>query len=287
LIQIDRDNPMFTRIHHVSIAVRSLEQALAIYRDVLGLPEAARATVVDQGVRAVLLAMPDAELELLEPADPSGGVARFLERRGEGLHHLCLETPDVAAALAHAKRLALPMIDQSSRPGLAGMIAFLHPKASNGILVEFAQPPAPPEYPEPAGAGIQALGLRNVYAVVKDLSEAAITQARNFHAKLGSVQENVQFGAKQIEISIGNSQITLLSPTDGRSPAGCFLADRGEGLFGVCLRVMDLEAALLYLECAGISTEVDRQDASPPLARLDLTRTHGVNLFLCPDTPRR
>ncbi len=276
---------MFTRIHHISIAVRSLEQALPFYRDVLGLPEKARARVVDQGVRAALLPMQDGEIELLEPADPAGGVARFLERRGEGLHHLCLETPDVTAALAHVKAVNLPLIDLSPRPGLAGMIAFLHPKASHGILVELAQPLAFPAHPEPPGAGIQALGLGSVYAVVKDLADAATTHARNFHGSVGSVQDNPLFGAEQVVISIGSSQITLLSPTDGKSPVGCFLADRGEGLFGVCLRVVDLEAALLHLEMTGIPIEVHRQNPASALARLDPTQANGANLFLCADTP--
>ena len=272
---------MFTRIHHVSIVVRSLEKALPFYRDVLGLSEIRRATVADQGVHAVLLSTLDGEMELLEPADPGGGVARFLERKGEGLHHLCLETPDVVAAVTHMKGIGAPLIDQSSRLGLAGMIAFLHPKASHGILVELAQPLSPLAHPAPVGGGIQALGLCSVYAAVQDLADAAATHARNFHANVGPVRENVPLGANQVAISIGSSQIILLSPADGRSPVGCFLTDRGEGLFGVCLRVLDLEAALLYLEGVDISTEVHRKDTAMPLARLDPSRTHGVNLFLC------
>ena len=276
---------MFTRIHHISIAVRSLEQALPFYRDALGLRERTRAAVPDQGVRAALLSMRDSEVELLEPADPNGGVARYLERRGEGLHHLCLETQDVTAALAHVKAVDLPLIDQSSRPGLAGMIAFLHPKASHGILIEFAQLLAPPAYAEPPGAGIRVQGLGTVYAAVKDLEAAATSHARNFHGCLGPVQDNLLFGAKQVVVSIGRSQITLLSPVDRKSPVGCFLDDRGEGLFGVCLRVMDLETALLHLEATGIFTEVDRRNTTTRLARLDPGRTNGVNLFLCADAP--
>ena len=276
---------MFTRIHHISIAVRSLEQALPFYRDVLGIPEGARATIADQGVTAALLPMQDGEIELLEPVDPAGGVARFLERRGEGLHHLCLETLDVTAALAHVKASNLPLIDQSSRPGLAGMIAFLHPKASHGILVEFAQPLASPVHPERPGAGIQAVGLGTVYAVVKNLAEVATTYARNFHGRAGTIQDIPLFGAKQVTVSVGSSRITLLSPADGKSPVGCFLAERGEGLFGVCLRVMDLETAFLHLETKGISIELHGQNTAMPLARLDPSRTNGVNLFLAADTP--
>jgi methylmalonyl-CoA/ethylmalonyl-CoA epimerase len=274
---------MFTRVHHISIAVRSLEAALPFYRDVLGLPVAEEATLADQGVRVALLSMQDGEIELLEPADPAGGVARFLERRGEGLHHLCLETPDVAAALAHVKAVDLPPIDQSSRPGLAGMIAFLHPKASHGVLVELAQPLTPPAHPHPPGAGIQALRLGAVYVVVKDVPVAAATYARNFHGAAGAVEDHPHFGARQVMISIGSSQIALLSPADRASLVGRFLADRGEGLFGVCLRVMDLEAALRHLETTGIPTEIHRGNAATPLARLDPTQASGVNLFLCAD----
>jgi methylmalonyl-CoA/ethylmalonyl-CoA epimerase len=274
---------MFTRIQHVSIAVRSLEQAVPFYRDVLGLPTGSRATIADQGVRAVLLRVGDGEIELLEPTDPAGGVARFLERRGEGLHHLCFETPDVSAALAHAKAAGLPLIDQSPRPGLAGMIAFLHPKASRGVLVELAQPLTQPTHAESGMAGIPAVGIATVYAVVSVLAAAADSYARNFHTTVTAIRDHPHFWAKQAAVSIGSSRITLLSSTDRVSPVGCFLADRGEGLFGVCLRVTDLDTALRHLETADIPTEVHRKDASGPLVRIDPAQANGVNLFLCAD----
>lgn len=276
---------MFTRILHVSIAVRSLEQALPFYQDILGLPVAEEATVADQGVRAVLLPMQDGEIELLQPADPAGGVARFLERRGEGLHHLCLETPDVAAVLERAKAANLALIDHSPRPGLAGMIAFLHPKASHGVLVELAQPLLPADHPHPPARGIRARGLAAVYVVVKDLTAAAAAYTRNFRGHAGEVQDDPHFGARQVVVSIGESRIMLLSPADRASPVGCFLTERGEGLFGVCLQVTDLEAALRHLEAVGIPTEVHRRNAATLLARLDPTRANGVNLFLCADAP--
>lgn len=276
---------MFSRIHHLSIVVHSLEQALPFYRDVLGLPAGSRATVADQGVHAVLLPLREGEIELLEPMDPAGGVARFLERRGEGLHHVCLETPDVAAALAHAKAAGLPLIDQSPRPGLAGMIAFLHPKASHGVLVEFAQPLTPSAHPEPAGGGIQATGVGTVYIVVNDLAAAVATFARNFRGNPGAVQESLRFGARQVDVSIGTGRITLVSPADRASPVGCFLAERGEGFFAVCLRVADIDAALRHLEATGIRSEVHRRGATRPLARLDPAQTNSVNFFLCVDAP--
>jgi len=271
---------MFTRVHHVAIVVRAMEQALSVYRDVLGLPVGKRATVADQGVHAALLPMSDGEIELLEPADPAGGVARYLEKRGEGFHHLCFETPDVAAALARARAADLPLIDHVPRPGLAGMIAFLHPKANHGVLVEMAQPLEPPAHPEPATNGIRATGVCTVYLAVKDLPASAETYARNFQGKVGERQDEARFGAKKIEIAIGASRLTLLGSADPRSPVGCFLADRGEGLFGVCLRVKDLWGALRHLGGKDIPTDVGGRETATPLARLDPSRVHGVNLFL-------
>ncbi len=273
---------MFTRIHHVAIVVRDMEQALRVYRDVLGIPVGKRATVADQGVHAALLPMQDGEIELLEPADLAGGVARFLERRGEGYHHLCFETPDVATALGRAKAADLPLIDHAPRPGLAGLIAFLHPKANHGVLVEMAQPLEPPAHPESPSGGIRASGFCTVYLAVKDLPAATETYAQNFQGKAGEMQDEARFGAKKVEIVIGTSHLTLLGFADPRSPVGCFLADRGEGLFGVCLRVKDFWGALRHLGREDIPTDVDGRESLTPLARLDPSRVHGANLFLCP-----
>jgi len=131
---------MLKKIHHVGIVVRSLEEAYRFYRDTLGLPVHKEATVEDQGVRAALLTIGNSEIELLEPINESGGVAKFLEKRGEGLHHICFETDDIAAELEQTKQKGIAVIDQKPRVGLAGMICFLHPKANHGVLIEYAQP---------------------------------------------------------------------------------------------------------------------------------------------------
>jgi methylmalonyl-CoA/ethylmalonyl-CoA epimerase len=131
---------MIEKIHHIGIAVHSLDEALKFYRDTLGLPVQASATVEDQGVKAALLTIGQSEIELLEPLSPESGVGKFLERRGEGLHHICFQTDDVAAELEGLKAKDVQLIDQEPRRGLAGMICFLHPKASRGTLVELATP---------------------------------------------------------------------------------------------------------------------------------------------------
>lgn len=131
---------MLKKIHHVGIVVRSLDEAYRFYRDTLGLHVHKEARVEDQGVRAALLTIGNSEIELLEPINNNGGVAKFLEKRGEGLHHICFETDDVDAELAATKEKGIPLIDQQPRVGLAGMICFLHPKANHGVLIEYAQP---------------------------------------------------------------------------------------------------------------------------------------------------
>jgi methylmalonyl-CoA/ethylmalonyl-CoA epimerase len=131
---------MLTKIHHVGIVVRSIDVAYAFYRDTLSLSVHKEDIIQNQGVKAALLTIGASEIELLEPIDPSTGVARFLERKGEGLHHLCFETDDVARELDAARAKGVTLIDQHPRRGLAGMICFLHPKASHGVLIEYAQP---------------------------------------------------------------------------------------------------------------------------------------------------
>ena len=131
---------MLTRIHHVGVVVPSLEEGLKFWRDTLGMRLTKSATIEEQGVRAALLEVGGSEVELLEPLSPEGGVGKFLARRGGGLHHVCFETDDVAKELDAARARDIQLLDQKPRHGLAGMICFLHPKATRGVLVEYAQP---------------------------------------------------------------------------------------------------------------------------------------------------
>jgi methylmalonyl-CoA/ethylmalonyl-CoA epimerase len=131
---------MLKKIHHVGIVVRSIDAAYAFYRNTLSLPVYKEDILQDPGVKAALLTIGQSEIELLEPLSADTGVARFLERRGEGLHHLCFETDDIARELDMARAKGLALLDQQPRRGLAGLICFLHPRASHGVLIEYVQP---------------------------------------------------------------------------------------------------------------------------------------------------
>lgn len=131
---------MLKRIHHVGVVLPSLEAGLRFWRDTLGLHFTKSATIEEQGVRAALLKVGESEIELLEPLNADNAVGKFLKRRGGGLHHVCFETDDVERELDAARAKNIQLIDQKPRHGLAGMICFLHPNATRGVLVEYAQP---------------------------------------------------------------------------------------------------------------------------------------------------
>ncbi|MDB5108730.1 MAG: methylmalonyl-CoA epimerase [Candidatus Binatus sp.] len=131
---------MLSRIHHVGVVVADLEQGLKFWRDALGLHFTKAATIEEQGVKAALLKVGESEIELLEPLSPDNAVGKFLARRGGGLHHVCFETDNIELELEGARAKNIQLIDQKPRHGLAGMICFLHPKATRGVLVEYAQP---------------------------------------------------------------------------------------------------------------------------------------------------
>ncbi len=131
---------MIKKVHHVGVVVRDIDRSLAFYRDTLGLPVHKLETIDDQGVRAALLALGDSEIELLQPVVADNGVARYLERRGEGLHHVCFEVDSIESEVEALKSRQVELIDQEPRIGLAGRICFLHPNAMDGTLVELCQP---------------------------------------------------------------------------------------------------------------------------------------------------
>jgi methylmalonyl-CoA epimerase len=139
---------MKATIDHVGIAVADLDEALAFYRDALGLEIEAPEDVASQKVRAHFIPLGNpaeqtgASLELLEATDPSSPIAKYLEKRGPGLHHITLRVDDIAAALSRLKAHGVRLIDEAPRPGADGsLVAFIHPSSAHGVLVELTERP--------------------------------------------------------------------------------------------------------------------------------------------------
>jgi len=127
------------RIDHIAIVVESLDAALTVYRDVLGMTLSHVEIIREQDVKIGFLPGGDSEIELLEPLTPDSGIGRYLARRGEGLHHICLEVDDIAAILAGLKARGVQLIDETPKRGAHGKIAFIHPKSAHGVLVELIE----------------------------------------------------------------------------------------------------------------------------------------------------
>ncbi len=130
--------PRGTRIAHIGLAVSSLEAILPFYRDVLGMPEVP--LNAEDGARIVGLAAGDALVELLQPQQSESPIAKFLAKRGPGIHHVCFAVDDLEATLARCRDAGYQLIDEVPRRGAEGKrIAFLHPKSTHGVLVELTE----------------------------------------------------------------------------------------------------------------------------------------------------
>jgi methylmalonyl-CoA/ethylmalonyl-CoA epimerase len=129
-----------TIIDHIGIAVNSIDESLKLWEGVLGVKCAGIETVEDQKVRTAFLPLNESEVELLEATSPDSPIAKFIEKKGEGIHHLAIRVDNLEKALAELKERGVRLIDEHPRKGAGGaMIAFIHPKATGGILLELSE----------------------------------------------------------------------------------------------------------------------------------------------------
>ena len=129
-----------THIEHIGIAVKNLEKSIEFYEDVLGLKCYRIEKVEDQKVRTAFFKMGDTKIELLESTEPNGPVGKFIAKRGEGIHHIAFATDNLDKTLTELKTKNIALIDEKPRSGAEGLnIAFLHPKAANGVLIEMCE----------------------------------------------------------------------------------------------------------------------------------------------------
>ncbi len=247
---------MMRRIHHVGIVVTRLAEAYRFYRETLGLPLLTEAVIPDQGVRAALLACGDTEIELLEPLAAAGSVGRFLAKRGEGLHHLCFDTPDINAALTMLKEKHVELIDRAPRPGLAGQIAFLHPKACCGVLVELAMPTESPEH-----AGASPVRLKRLVIGARDVKETTET----FQSLFG-FPEVAMNGGPRTMLAVGRGALLIVPAEE---------VGGTEGMVALSLVAEDFAALMAAFDRAG--TQCLRGTGE---VTLEPHASHGVHLHI-------
>ncbi|MGC9357062.1 MAG: methylmalonyl-CoA epimerase [Anaerolineae bacterium] len=129
------------QIHHIAIAVKDLDEALAFYRDALGVEVGERREVPTEGVEIAFLPMGEAELELLQPLDPGNNIGRYLEKRGEGIHHVCVLVEDIEGAVERLEAAGGRMATEIREHPEGTRYAFVHPKSARGVLLELYQKP--------------------------------------------------------------------------------------------------------------------------------------------------
>jgi len=134
------------KVHHVAIVVRSIDASLVLWRDLLGLDLEAVMDIPTDHVRIAFLGVGESKVELVEPTDDTTGVARFLESKGEGFHHVCFEVDNLAEALIRLELDGLELIDTAPRRGAEGPVAFIHPRSCQGVLVELIEAPGGPAW---------------------------------------------------------------------------------------------------------------------------------------------
>lgn len=128
------------KLDHIGIAIEGLDEALAVWRDALGLVVEHTEDVAEQGVRVTMLPVGESQIELLQPLTQNSPVRKFLEKRGPGIHHIAVRVPDIEAALAQLKEKGTRLIDEKPRVGARGcLVAFVHPSSANGVLLELVQ----------------------------------------------------------------------------------------------------------------------------------------------------
>lgn len=266
------------KLDHLGIAVNSLGPALDRYHNLLGFQDVHIEVVPPQGVRIAMLPVPGgAEIELLEPTDPKGAVARFLERRGEGIHHICLGVADIAAELSRLKARQVPLVDEEARPVRGSLVAFLHPRACHGVLVELIQKTGqePSQgIPPPTIAGLAHVGI-----VVKELSPALHT----FQQLLDQSEDSPVRSTPTLRlgfVGLGNSALELLEPLDPNDERAHFLAEMGEGIHHFALTVTDLHQRLAALHQAGIVPLRVIPPENPRVVFVPPGPLHGVTVEL-------
>lgn len=131
---------MFEKVHHIGIAVKELEESIEVFEKLLGSTVIEREEVEHQNVRLAMLGVGENKIELLEATNPDSPIAKFIDKKGPGIHHICFEVEDIVKELERLREHGFELIDQKPRRGADGcLVAFIHPKSTNGVLFELSQ----------------------------------------------------------------------------------------------------------------------------------------------------
>jgi methylmalonyl-CoA epimerase len=221
------------RIDHIGVAVRNLDDAARKFKDLLGLDVVEKENVEDQGLIAALIPTADARFELLNPTSPESVVGRFIERRGEGVHHICFEVDDIAAEIASLKGREVQLVQGAPRKGFVGQVEFIHPRAAGGVLAEIAQVTLKP-------AVSTQTRLHHITVASNDPAETANAWKKALGmADAAGNKARATDGAQGLWLEVpgtgGKTLTEMVKPSGAEGVLASFLKDKGNGVFSIAL----------------------------------------------------
>ena len=265
---------MITGLHHVAVVLPDADLALKFFRDLMGLTVTADQVVEEQGVRGVLLACGENEIELLQPTRADTGVSRFLDSRGPTLHHFCFSTDDIRGELALIEALGLEIIDKTPRVGLAGEVAFIHPRSMHGVLVELAQPPAGAHASTAKGFDHLAVRVSDLQAAAKRWNDVVGLPLVN---TIGPSDTGTLIG----QMPTGQCMVELIAPATPEAALAKQIAENGEGAASmVAIEVQDIAAEVARYRAAGITIPDATPGVLPNSVRTSISADQAFGLSI-------
>lgn len=251
-------------VAHVGVVVSDLEEALVFYGNGLGLEVARVETLQEQGITAALLRLAGGEIELIMPASPESGVTRFIEQRGEGMHHLAFETADVRAAFHLLKSKGIELLNEEPRLGLSGPVFFLHPRVLSGVLVEIEERDvAAAEEGHPSELEEKAR-LERITIAADDVTEAAAAWRQVLGLQLADRE-----ASGDATLLVAGETLLELRPGKGV-----------KGLSALVMEIDDMEAMVTRLRESGFALSEVQVVGGVPTVDVDRASSHGVPIRL-------
>ena len=236
---------MFKRIDHIGIAVGDIEVASEKFERAFGLTVAAQDEIKDQQLIAALVPTANVRFELMQPTTPDSVVGRYLERRGEGIHHVCFEVEDIRVEIEALKERGVQLINGAPREGYVGEVEFIHPKSARGVLTEIAQVTRRTE-------SVSELKVHHITIATTNRDEAADTWSRNFGLPITRKTERDEARIATAWLNTGDTEVEFAQQTSESGPLALAVESRGEGVYGVVLDTEDAPTLARKLTAEGL-----------------------------------
>lgn len=243
---------MFKRIDHIGVVVSDLKAATDAYENLFGLKVAAQETIEERGLIAALVPTSNVRFELMQPINPESAVGRFIERRGEGIQHICFEVEDIRATIATLKEREVQLIQGEPEGGFVGEVEFIHPRAANSVLTEIAQVTrrTPTEHD---------LRVDHIPVATEDRDAAIENWSKNFDMKVNRMVERESAGMITGWLDAGDAEFEFVQQTSEDGPIARAIASRGQGVYGVVLESSDAEGLAEHIKSQGLRIIEERE----------------------------